>query len=68
MPLILAVGRQRQADLCEFKAKLVYRVLGQPGLHRETLSGKQKQKQKQKRNKIKEKENRATQRNFVSKN
>jgi hypothetical protein len=24
--LILALGRQRQADLCEFKAILVYRV------------------------------------------
>ena len=26
MPLILALGRQRQVDLCEFKASLVYRV------------------------------------------
>ena len=26
MPFILALGRQRQADLCEFKASLVYRV------------------------------------------
>lgn len=25
-PLILEVGRQRQADLCEFQASLVYRV------------------------------------------
>jgi hypothetical protein len=25
-PLISALGRQRQADLCEFKASLVYRV------------------------------------------
>ena len=25
-PLIPALGRQRQADLCEFKASLVYRV------------------------------------------
>ena len=26
MPLILALGRQRQEDLCEFKASLVYRM------------------------------------------
>jgi hypothetical protein len=32
-----------------FKASLVYRVPGHPGLHRETLSRKQKQKQKQKK-------------------
>ena len=32
MPLIPALGRQRQADLCEFEASLVYRSLfpGQP--------------------------------------
>jgi hypothetical protein len=33
-----ACSRQGQAELCEFEANLVYRgVLGQPGLHRETL-------------------------------
>jgi hypothetical protein len=43
---------QRQADLCEFEASLVYRLnLGQPGLHRETLS-----REKQKRRKEKKKE------------
>ena len=26
MPLILALGRQRQVDLCEFEANLVYSV------------------------------------------
>ena len=26
MPLIPALGRQRQADLCEFEASLVYKV------------------------------------------
>ena len=26
MPLIPALGRQRQVDLCEFEASLVYRV------------------------------------------
>jgi hypothetical protein len=26
MPLIPALGRQRQADLCEFEASLIYRV------------------------------------------
>jgi hypothetical protein len=25
-PLILTLGKKRQADLCEFKASLVYRV------------------------------------------
>jgi hypothetical protein len=33
---IPALGRQRQANLCDFKASLVYRViLGQPGLQKE---------------------------------
>ena len=26
MPLVSALGRQRQVDLCEFKASLVYRL------------------------------------------
>ena len=30
MPLIPALGRQRQADLCEFEANLVYRATGLP--------------------------------------
>ena len=37
---IPALGRQRQTNLCEFEANLVYRVLGQPELNRETLSQK----------------------------
>jgi hypothetical protein len=49
IPLIRALRRQRQrqADLCEFKASLVYKgVPGQAGLflHRETLSQKTKPK------------------------
>jgi hypothetical protein len=32
-PLIPALRRQRQADLCEFKASIVCRVPGQPELH-----------------------------------
>jgi hypothetical protein len=40
-------GRGRQ--ISEFKASLVYRVPGQPGLHRETLSRKTKKKKKRKR-------------------
>jgi hypothetical protein len=40
MSLISTPGRQRQADLCEFKASLVYRVnSGLTRLHRETLLG-----------------------------
>ena len=34
--LILALRRQRQTDLCEFKASLVYKA-GQPRLHRNPL-------------------------------
>jgi hypothetical protein len=45
MPLTLAFWRQRQADICEFEASLFYRSSsGQPGLHRETLSQKEKNK------------------------
>ena len=41
MPLVPALWRQRQVDLCEFKTNLVYKVSsGQPELHRETLSQK----------------------------
>jgi hypothetical protein len=39
-------GRGR--GISEFEASLVYRVLGQPGLYRETLSQKKKQKTKNK--------------------
>ena len=40
--LILAFVRQRQVDLCELEASLIYRVPEQPRLHRETLSRKTK--------------------------
>jgi hypothetical protein len=42
--------------ISEFEASLVYRVPGQPGLHRETLSGKKTNK-KQKQNKQTNKKN-----------
>ena len=44
--MIMALRRQRQADLCEFKANLVYRESSkQPGLlHREILSQEKKKK------------------------
>jgi hypothetical protein len=40
MPLVPALGRQRQADLCEVEARLIYIKWfpGQPELHSETLS------------------------------
>ena len=40
MPLISALGRQRQADLCEFIANLVYKMCSRTVvlLHREKLS------------------------------
>ena len=31
MPLIPALGKQRQADLCEFEASLVYRTSSRTG-------------------------------------
>ena len=37
-PLILVLCRQRQADLHEFKASLVYRFQDKPQSYRETLS------------------------------
>jgi hypothetical protein len=53
MPLIPALGKQRQ--ISEFEASLVYRVSfpGQPGLHRETLSRKTKTKPNQTKTKNK---------------
>jgi hypothetical protein len=53
MPLI---ERQRQMDLCESEASLVYRacVRGQPGLHCESLPQIYKKKKRQKKEKRKE--------------
>jgi hypothetical protein len=45
-------GRSRR--ISEFKASLVYRVTGQPGLHRETLSRKKKNQTKTKKPKQKD--------------
>jgi hypothetical protein len=45
MSLIPALGKQRQGDLFSWRpAWSTEPVPGQPGLHRETLRGKQKQK------------------------
>ena len=47
MPLIPALGRQKWADLCEFKVSLVYRASSKTArtvLHRETVSQTNKQK------------------------
>jgi hypothetical protein len=47
-PLIPVLRRQRQAELYELEASLVYKVsLGQSGLYRETLSRKRKKKKQQ---------------------
>ena len=45
MPLILALGRQRLVDLCEFKASLVYRVSSRTAraTGRKSISKKQNQ-------------------------
>ena len=57
MPLILALGRQGQADLCEFEASLVYRASSRTGSKAtETLSRKNK-KQTTKPNKQTKKQN-----------
>jgi hypothetical protein len=53
-PLISALGRQRQVDLDESEASLVYRVNpGQPGLHREKPYFKHRKKKKKKKEKEK---------------
>ena len=45
-PLIPALERQRQADLCEFKDSQVYRVTSSTKIHREPVSKSQKLKVK----------------------
>jgi hypothetical protein len=47
MPLILALGRQRQAGISEFKASLVYRVSSRTAraIQRNPVSKNQKSKQ-----------------------
>ena len=52
MPLIPAFGRQRQADLSEFKANLVYRVsfrTGSKATHRHPVLKNKKTKYKKRR-------------------
>ena len=46
MPLISALGRQSQADLCEFKASVIYRVNFRTGkdIQRKPVSKNQKEK------------------------
>lgn len=51
MPLVLALGRERQVDLCEFKASLAYRSSSRTA--REILLKQNKTKQKT-NNKIKQ--------------
>jgi hypothetical protein len=50
--LILVLGRQRQEDLCEFKASMVYRVSSRTAraTQKNPVSKKQKQKNKNKKN------------------
>lgn len=50
--LIPALRKQRQADLCEVEASLVYRSSSRiAGLHRENLVWKKKQNQKKRKEK-----------------
>lgn len=39
-----ALRKKRQADLCDFKASLLYRVTRQPGVHSEILISKEEEK------------------------
>ena len=50
MPLIPAQRRQRQADLCEFEASLVYRVSSRTteDIHRNPVSKRKKRKKERK--------------------
>jgi hypothetical protein len=51
MPLILALRRQRQVDLYEFKASLIYKVSSKPAravTQRNPVSNKETNKQKEK--------------------
>jgi hypothetical protein len=43
-PLIPALGRQRQVDLCEFKTKVLYEFQGEPVLER--VRGKEEEEEK----------------------
>ena len=54
MPLVPALRKQRQTNLCEFKASLCRMILGWPGLHRETLYWKQQQNKNKGTNKQRE--------------
>jgi hypothetical protein len=55
-PLIPALKRQRQADLCGLRASLVYiPVPGQPGSHRESLFQNKTKQNKTKQNKTQNK-------------
>jgi hypothetical protein len=55
VPLIPALGKQKQAELCEFKASLVYRMRSRTAKeHREILT---QRKEKTKQNKTKQKSN-----------
>jgi hypothetical protein len=61
MSLVLTLGRQRQADLCEFEASLVYRVRSRaargytekPCLRKQKQRQQQQQKPRHKQTKIK---------------
>jgi hypothetical protein len=57
MPLISALGRERQAHLSEFKAILVYKVSSRPA--RAIISKTQKQTKKEKRKTLQMKTSRA---------
>ena len=76
MPLIPAPGRQRQADLCEFKASLVYSTSSRTGFRttqrnpvlknkKEKQASKQIKKKPNKQKKEKEKVDRTEQKKWT---
>ena len=56
VPLIPALGRQRQADLFDFEVSLVYKSQDRLQSYRETLSQRKKKEERRKRKKRKKKE------------
>ena len=73
MPLISALGRQRQADLCEFEASLVYKVSSRTASavtqrnpvseHEKKRKEKKRKEKKTKQKKRKEKKRKEKKRN-----
>jgi hypothetical protein len=62
MPLILSLGRQRQADFCEFEASLVYRKFLDSEVYTEKERRKKRKKEGKKEGKTERKKERKKER------